>query len=142
MMGYGPRSVVVRPARAFAMPDFLRRMDVMIVPSRDEEIMRETFSQAMVQGMLTGLPVIASDLPVLSEKLDRGGGLTFRTVADLREMIARLVRDADLRRRLGAEARRTAAERYVWSTKTFVERYLAPGSPGGEAVFTPAGPIV
>ena len=55
------------------IPAFLRRMDVMLVPSRDEGVMRETFSQAMVQGMLTGLPIVANDLPILAEKLGEGG---------------------------------------------------------------------
>jgi hypothetical protein len=41
---------------ADAIPGLLQGMHVMICPSRDEVVMRETFSQAMVQGMLSGLP--------------------------------------------------------------------------------------
>lgn len=109
-----------------AIPDFLRRMDVMVVPSRDEREMRETFSQAMVQGMLTGLPILASALPVLTEKLETGGGRVFHTPAELAEQMAQLVRDTELRRTLGAQARRIALARYVWDTRVFVERFLGP----------------
>lgn len=107
------------------MPDFLRRMDVMIVPSRDENVMRETFSLAMVEGMLTGLPVLASNLPVLAEKLDAGGGCTFADSAGLSRLMAAMASDPGKRAAMGLSARRTAIERYVWSTEKFVSRWLA-----------------
>ncbi len=100
--------------------DFLRGMDVLLVPSRDEGVMRETFSQAAVQGMLTGLPLIVSDLPILKEKLDQGGGLIFQDVNGLAAAMRRLAEDANLRRRLGAEGRLTALQRYVWDTRKFM----------------------
>jgi len=106
------------------VPDFLRSMDVLLVPSRDEGVMRETFSQAIVQGMLTGLPVCAADLPVLTEKLDAGGGLVFRTADELAAHMAMLAADPGKRRALGRRGRDTALRRYVWNTDTFVQRYL------------------
>lgn len=106
------------------IPGLLRTMHVMICPSRDEGKMMETFSQAMVQGMLTGLPVLANDLPVLTEKLDAGGGLVFAGAPELSAHMARLIDDPALRIQLGAEARRTALTRYVWNTKRFLERYV------------------
>jgi glycosyltransferase involved in cell wall biosynthesis len=106
------------------MSAFLREMDVMLVPSRDEHVMRETFCQAMVQGMLTGLPVAVNDLPVLTEKLDRGGGLVFKDVAGLRAAMETLAADPALRARLGAEGRATAQERYIWRTGDFLQTYF------------------
>jgi glycosyltransferase involved in cell wall biosynthesis len=111
---------------AAEIPAFLRRMDVMLVPSRDEHVMRETFSQVIVQGMLTGLPIIASDRPVLMEKLDAGGGLIFQTLEQFVQGLEKLASDAALRRKLGAEARRVALERYVWDTDRFIRKYLFP----------------
>ena len=108
------------------IPAFLRRMDIMLVPSRDEHVMRETFSQVIVQGMLTALPIIASDRPVLMEKLDQGGGLIFKTVDELAHHMQTLANDAALRQRLGAEARRVALARYVWDTGRFIRKYLFP----------------
>ena len=106
------------------IPRFLRSMDVLLVPSRDENIMRETFSQAIVQGMLTGLAILASNLPILSEKLDEGGGLIFQGEQDLVAHMAILIQDAALRKQLGAKARSVALDRYIWDTQSFVSNYL------------------
>jgi len=106
------------------IPGFLREMDVMICPSRDEHVMRETFSQAMVQGMLTGLPIIAHDLPILRSKIDTGGGRVFRSTEELTTIMEEMVGDTGLRARLGTEGRATALKRYQWNTARFTERYI------------------
>ncbi len=108
------------------IPDFLAEMDVMIVPSRDETVMRETFSQAMVQGMLSGLPIITTALPILTEKLDQGGGIHTADIPEMSSAMQRLAEDAALRARLGGEARKTALARYVWDTSYFVKHFLEP----------------
>jgi len=111
------------------IPPLLRRMDVMLVLSKKEE----TFSQAMVQGMLTALPIIITDLPVLVEKLDAGGGVIVHNDEELGAAMTTLATDAVLRKRLGIQARKTALERYVWDTKKFVEDVLfrsAESTPG------------
>lgn len=102
--------------------EFMRTLDALIVPSTSAE----TFSQATVQGMLTGLPILAFDLPVLAEKLDAGGGLTFRTPAELTAMVERLHDDEPALVAMGHAARATALDRYVWRAEGFVERYLPP----------------
>lgn len=109
---------------ADAIPDFLRQMDVVIVPSRDEDVMRETFSQAIVQGMLTGLPILAGDLPILAEKLDAGGGYVFHGVEELTDHMVQLAEHPELRQTLGAQARQTALTRYTWDTVVFARRHL------------------
>jgi len=106
------------------MGDFLRQMDVMIVPSRDEIVMRETFSQSSVQGMLTGLPLIVSNLPVLTEKIDAGGGLIFKDIDGLAQAMVRLAQDHQLRRKMGEQGRETALGRYVWSTQKFIDEIM------------------
>ncbi len=109
-----------------AMADFLKRMDVMLVPSRDEGVMRETFSQAAVQGMLSGCPLVVRDLAILTEKINDGGGLVAHFPQEMARAMTRLATDPDLRRRMGERARQTAAERYIWSTEEFTRRYLFP----------------
>lgn len=109
---------------AAGVPDFLRSMDVMLVPSRDEHVMRETFSQSVVQGMLTGLPVVYAPLPVLAEKFDRGGGFRASTPQEFADAMARLAENPNLRAELGAQGRAVALSRYVWDTGRFVERHL------------------
>lgn len=112
------------------MPAFLGRMDAMLVPSRDEGVMRETFSQAAVQGMLAGLPLVVGRLPVLEEKVDEGGGIVAGSPAELARAMERLALDPGLRRRMGDQARETARRRYVWDTAAFVSRFLSPGATG------------
>lgn len=128
--------------------EFLRGMDAMLAIST-----HETFSQAIVQGMLTGLPIIASDLPVYVEKLDalagadgaasarderardvgagrpevRRGGLLCRSNAEIGAAIEVLAGDAALRARLGAEGRSIALARYVWDTDHFIREHLFAG---------------
>lgn len=111
---------------AAEMPAFLGRMDVMVVPSRDERVMRETFSQVMVQGMLSGLPMIVTALPILTEKLDQGGGIITEDIASMAAAMEQLAGSASLRQRMGAEARATAQARYIWNTRNFAERFLFP----------------
>ena len=104
------------------MGNLLRTMDVMLVPSRDENnVMRETFSQSAVQGMLTGLPLIVNNIPVLTEKIDTGGGLVFDDVDGLTNAMRRLADDPQLRRKMGEQGRQTALERYIWNTQNFVD---------------------
>ncbi len=105
---------------ASAAPALLRDLDALLVPSTSHE----TFSQAIVQGMLTGLPIIARDMPVLAEKLDTGGGIVVDSVQAMTAAMARLAQDADLRASMGAIARATALERYVWDTGAFVRDYV------------------
>lgn len=106
--------------------DLLRQMDVMIVPSRDENVMRETFSQSAVQGMLSGLPLIVSDLPVLTEKINNGGGLVFHDNNELTHAMSKLAINPNMRSVLGEQGRQTALDRYVWSTQVFIDKFVAP----------------
>lgn len=108
-----------------AVPEFLRGMDVMLTISS-----HETFSQAIVQGMLTGLPIIASDLPVYVEKIDPdlggAGGIITTSAQEVTAAMMKLAGDPVLRAQLGAEGRRVARERYMWDTDRFIDRYLFP----------------
>lgn len=117
-----PGIVMHRWVKSQSVGEFLRAMDVQLVPSS-----WESFCQAAVQGMLTGLPLITSDIPVLREKLDTGGGIVCRTVPEYATAMERLARDEAVRRRMGAIARRTALERYTWSSTEFIRRFILRG---------------
>lgn len=99
---------------------FMRTLDVLIVPSTSSE----TFSQVMVQGMLTAMPILAYALDVLTEKLDTGGGLAFATPQELAALINSLCENPAEIQRMGTIARATALERYVWRLEHFTGRYL------------------
>ena len=80
-----------------AIAQFLRTMDAMLCLSSIE-----TFSQAIVQGMLTSLPIIATPLPVYVEKIDDAsggaGGIIAKTASEIAQAIEQLAEDPSLRR--------------------------------------------
>lgn len=115
------------------LPEMLRGMDVLLAPSRDPKRLMETFSQCVVQGMLTGLPVVHTPIPVFAEKFDAGGGIAAETPAAFAAAMLRLAGDPALRARLGAEARRTALARYVWDYPRFDAEHLRPRPAGPTA---------
>lgn len=81
------------------LPQILRAMDVLVVPS----IWYETFCITIREGFLAGVPVIASRLGAMEEAIEDGEtGLLFRPgdAADLRDTMRRIVDEPDLRRRL------------------------------------------
>lgn len=82
------------------------RCDVVVCPSR-----QESFCRVAAEAMLNGIPVVASDLgPVRQVLGDDVAGLLVppEDVAAAGEAVVRLVRDAGLRRRLGAAGRERA----------------------------------
>ncbi len=117
-----PGVVTHRWLAADAVGPFLRTMDVQLVPSR-----WESFCQSAVQGMLTGLPLITSDISVLTDKLDTGGGIACRTAPEYAAAMERLALDADLRRTMGEAGRAAALERYVYDPAGYLSRFFLPG---------------
>lgn len=128
LMGY-PKPPTDLPPRVVAYPwmtveqvaERLPDMDVLVVASESE-----TFCQALVQGMLCGLPGLVRRLPTLVEKVEPDGGIVFDSPASLREGMERLARDAALRRACGEVARRRANERYIWDAAWFAREHLFP----------------
>jgi glycosyltransferase involved in cell wall biosynthesis len=113
--------VVHRWTPQWEIPELLRTMDVMLAVSNNE-----TFSQAIVQGMLTGLPIIATPLPVYTEKMDTGGGIVCDSSEKVAKAMTDLAQDPDRRASMGSIGRQTALDRYVWETDVFIRRYLFP----------------
>lgn len=116
-----PGVVCHRWLKSTDVPPLLRQMDIMLCLSRNE-----TFSQAIVQGMLTELPIIATPLPVFVEKLDTGAGVVCRDEEEIVAAMIQLAGDPARRRNMGQRGRITAIERYVWSTDVFMDRHLFP----------------
>jgi glycosyltransferase involved in cell wall biosynthesis len=106
------------------MPQLIRKFDVLVVPS----IWPEPFSRIVLEGMISGLVVLATPTGGTPELLvDGENGLLFAPgdAEDLAEKIARLAADPNLRRRLAVEGQRTVVERFTmtqWMNK--IESYL------------------
>lgn len=94
------------------VPSYLQAADLFVLPSR-----REGLPVALLEAMACGLPSIASRLPGSTEAIIETGvnGVLVPPgdVGALAEAIATLLSDAAERRRLGAAARATIAQRYA-----------------------------
>jgi len=93
------------------LPYLYNRAAVLVVPSR-----YESFGYSCAEGMSCGLPVIASNVGSLPELIEHGrDGLLF-PVCDaecLAEHLVELLRDGDLRHRLGLRAREKMLDQFA-----------------------------
>jgi len=94
------------------MRRYLSAADLYVLPSR-----RDGFPVAPLEAMACGLPVVASDIPAMSNIVERGaasGGVIVKREDPqaLADMIQKLLDDDDLRRELGRNARRNVEDRF------------------------------
>ncbi len=85
--------------------------DIGIMPLVDDELQRCKCGAKLLQGMAAGLPSIASPVGVNAKLVDASRGFLASHRDDWGEAIVRL-RDPDLRRAMGAEARRFVEREY------------------------------
>lgn len=101
----------------------LNAIDIGIMPLPDDEWARGKCGLKGLQYMALAIPTLMSPVGVNGDIIADGvNGFLANSTSDWVEKIARLVEDADLRQRMGAEARRTVEERY--SLKAWQDRYL------------------
>jgi len=92
----------------------------LVAPSRCFEV----FPLVVLEAFREGTPVVARRLGPYPEIVrDTGAGLLFETSAELRAAFEQLVREPDLRARLGAAG--ADAFRSTWSEDVVLSRYLA-----------------
>ncbi|MDP6473523.1 MAG: glycosyltransferase family 4 protein [Alphaproteobacteria bacterium] len=92
------------------VPDLLRAADIFTLPSH-----REGMPRSIIEAMMVGLPVIATDIRGSREEVVAGETGLLVPVADkiaLAGAIRELSTDAERRRRMGAAGRRRALELY------------------------------
>jgi glycosyltransferase involved in cell wall biosynthesis len=106
---------------------YLAAMDVFVLPS----VAVETFSNAALEAMAMSCPVVAARVGGMDEMLQFGGGVTYPPgdVRSLCDQLVPLIASAQVRRQLGAQARRAAQEHFSFSTmlNDFGERVLNVG---------------
>ncbi len=101
--------------------DYLRSLDVMLNLSREiDGKMMETFCQTMVQGMLCGLAQITTDLEILTEKIDQGGGVTIQDKDELVTAMTSYIKNRSTAADQGRIACEIAKKRYVWDSEYFI----------------------
>lgn len=93
------------------VPEILAACDVGVLSSH-----QEGFSNAVLEGMAAGLPMIVTDVGGNSEAIrdgEQGIVVPARDPARLAEALIRLAGDAELRSRMGAAARRRLQEQFT-----------------------------
>jgi glycosyltransferase involved in cell wall biosynthesis len=91
----------------------LQSLDIGIVPLPDEPFAREKGGYKLLLYMAVGIPCVASPVGV-KKRIVKDGVNGFLALSDDEwvDRLSQLVVSADLRRRMGAEGRKTAAEFY------------------------------
>lgn len=93
--------------------DQVRNMDIGIMPLPQEDWAKGKSGYKLIQYMSCGLPVVASPVGVNVTLLEGGDvGFLATSIAEWREALTRLIRDPQLRERLGAAGRRRVEAHY------------------------------
>jgi glycosyltransferase involved in cell wall biosynthesis len=112
--------------------ELLGRADVMVFPSRPQG---EGLPGVLIEGGLSGLPIVATDVPGVRTVIDDGATGYVVDVDDLDTMVAHLaalVEDRELRRAMGAAARTRCTERFgIAAVGALWLRVLTPLLPPG-----------
>lgn len=91
----------------------LHSFDIGLMPLTDDVWTRGKCGFKLLQYMAVGLPAVASPVGVNSEIINHGiNGFLAKNKDDWRKNISTLIKDVDLRKRIGKEARNTVIERY------------------------------
>jgi glycosyltransferase involved in cell wall biosynthesis len=106
--GWRDRLVCTGHAELDDMPEYIRAMDCLVLPSRTVPGWKEQFGLVLAQAMASGVPVIGSDSGAIPEVIGEAGLLFHEgDVRGLSDGISRLLEDAAER----AELRRRGLER-------------------------------
>jgi len=96
------------------MPLWLKKLDVLVLPSRTTTVWKEQFGHVLAEAMLAGVPVIGSDSGAIPEVIG-DAGLLFPEgdILALREQLVFLMGHPEERQRLAERGRQRALERFT-----------------------------
>lgn len=107
-------------------PDFYRGIDVLVVPSRESQVVKEQFGRVVPEALACGVPVVTSDSGELPRLVaTTGAGWVFRQGDDaaLAEILANLRGRTEMLRELGDKGR--AAVEREFSLEGVAARFAA-----------------
>jgi glycosyltransferase involved in cell wall biosynthesis len=97
----------------------IRNFDIGLMPLPDDEWTRGKGGYKILQYMAAGIPSVASPVGINSELVRDGEtGFLASSPQEWRDRLEKLVKDAGLRRAMGANARRAAEEKYSFEYYT------------------------
>jgi glycosyltransferase involved in cell wall biosynthesis len=96
------------------MPAYYQQLDALVVPSRTRPNWKEQFGRVLIEAMACGVPVIGSDSGEIPNVI-ADAGLVFPEdqSAALRNHLAQLLRDAELRSKLSKKGRERVLDHYT-----------------------------
>jgi glycosyltransferase involved in cell wall biosynthesis len=113
--GWEKRLRIVEAVPHGGMPDHLNLMDVLVLPSLSTRLWREQFGRVLIEAMACEVPVVGSSSGAIPEVVGGAGRITPEGDAgSLREALAELAGNADLRTDLGAAGRARVLRHFTW----------------------------
>jgi glycosyltransferase involved in cell wall biosynthesis len=120
--GLRDRAVFTGSVNFDSVPDYFRKMDMLVLPTQTTKRIREQFGRVLVEAMASGVPVIGSTCGAIPEVIGDAGLVFAEGDSDaLAESLRRMLFDNDLRSAL-AVAGHAQVEQYSWdriAEKTF-----------------------
>ena len=112
-LGLADRVQFRPPAPPAQVADFLRELDVLVLPSRTTPVWKEQFGRVLAEAMACGVPVVGSESGAIPDVIGEAG-LTFPEgdAEALAERLLALRRAPGLRRELAERGRARAAEHF------------------------------
>ena len=97
------------------MPDYYRRMDMCVMPTRTTKWIREQFGRVLVEAMASGVPVVGTTCGAIPEVIENAGLIVPEgDPAAMSEALLRLLRNETLRARLAQAGRERVEQHYSW----------------------------
>jgi glycosyltransferase involved in cell wall biosynthesis len=119
-LGLAERIVITGSLPSTAIPEILRGLDVLALPSHTRPNWKEQFGRALIEAMSSGVAVVGSDSGEIPNVIgDAGMIVPEGNVAALREAIARLYNDRPFHAELCKRGRRRVLEHF---TQTAIAR--------------------
>jgi glycosyltransferase involved in cell wall biosynthesis len=103
-----------KPIPSIQMPDYYRRIDALVLPSRTLHNWKEQFGRVLIEAMACGVPVVGAESGAIPEVIG-DAGLTFPegNVQALHQQLRRLIEDETLRRALSEAGRQRVLRHFT-----------------------------
>lgn len=119
ILGYQDERIIIKSVSDSALVNALQRKSQVIL----QKSIREGFGLTVTEAMWKGIPVIGGNAGGIPAQIEDGvNGYLVSSSEEAAQRLIALLRDGDLRRRIGEAARETVKEKFLMVR--LVEQYL------------------
>ncbi len=114
----GPETIWIKDNTTWEVPEFLAATDIYVIPTKDTPYARAETPLKIFEAMAMGRAIIASDIGDMQIFLDNGNcGVLMRPgeTDNLQRALEELIRNEDLRNKLGEKARQQYLKKFGFS---------------------------